>query len=71
MDIAARGIWDKGQMAYFDVRVFKPTAKFYLNSDLTTAHEINEQTKNDRITREFCQWTKVRSLLWYSHAMEI
>ena len=45
MDIAARGVWVKGQMAYFDVRVFNPTAKSYLNSDLTTAHKINEQTK--------------------------
>ena len=45
VDIAARGVWVKGQMAYFDVRVFNPTAKSYLNSELTTSHKTNEQTK--------------------------
>ena len=45
VDIAARGVWVKGQMSYFDVRVFNPTAKSYLNSELTTAHKTNEQTK--------------------------
>jgi hypothetical protein len=45
VDIAARGVWVKGQMAYFDVRVFNPIAKSYLNSELSSAHRSNEQTK--------------------------
>ena len=54
-DIAARGVWIKGQMAYFDVRVFNPTAKTYLKSDISSAHNINEREKkrsyNKRILR--------------------
>ena len=35
VDIAARGVWVKGQMALFDVRVFNPIVKAYLiTSDL-------------------------------------
>ena len=53
VDIAARGVWIKGQMAYFDVRVFNPIAKSYLNSDLSYSHRSNEQAKkrnyNNRI----------------------
>ena len=45
VDVAASGVWTKGQMAFFDVRVFNPTAKSYQNSDLHTAHKINEQAK--------------------------
>ena len=45
VDVAARGVWTKGQMAFFDVRVFNPTAKTYLSSNLSTAHKANEQAK--------------------------
>ena len=38
-------------MAFFDVRVFNPTAKSYLNSDLSTAHKTNEQTKKRSFNR--------------------
>ena len=37
VDIAARGVCVKGQMALFDVRVFNPIAKVYLTSDLSSA----------------------------------
>ena len=43
VNIAARGVWIKGQMAFFDIRVFNPTAKTYLKSNLTAAHRSNEQ----------------------------
>ena len=46
VDVAARGFWIRGQMSYFDVKVFNPTAKSYLNQTLKTAHRaINEQMK--------------------------
>ena len=45
LDVAARGFWVKGQMAYFDVKVFNPTAKTYLNQSLKAAHRSNEQMK--------------------------
>ena len=45
VDIAARGFWVKGQMVYYDVRVFNPTAKSYLHQSLVSAHKSNEQLK--------------------------
>ena len=51
VDVAARGVWTKGQMAFFDVRVFNPTAKSYLNSDLSSAHKTNEQAKKRSYNR--------------------
>ena len=34
LDISARGFWQRGAMAFFDVRVFNPFAKTHLNSNL-------------------------------------
>ena len=46
VDVAARGFWIKGQVAYFDVKVFiNPTAKVYLSQSLKAAHHSNEQKK--------------------------
>ena len=39
VDVAARGFWVKGQVAYFDVKVFNPTAKTYLSQTLKAAHK--------------------------------
>ena len=33
IDISARGFWLTGQVAFFDVRVFNPTTKRYLNKN--------------------------------------
>ena len=40
MDVATRGFWVKGQMAFFE-----PTAKTYLVQNLNNAHKRNEQEK--------------------------
>ena len=45
VDVAARGVWVTGQMAYFDIRVFNPIAKTYMKSDLAAAHRSNEMEK--------------------------
>ena len=45
MDVAARGFWVKGQVAYFDVKVYNPIAKTYLPKSLEAAHRANEQQK--------------------------
>ena len=34
LDIAARGFWQRGQRAFFDVRVFSPFAQSHQNQDL-------------------------------------
>ena len=52
-DISARSFWLKGQVAFFDVRVFNPIAKRYDNQTLRKAYDINEKEKkrqyNERI----------------------
>ena len=53
LDICARGLWQAGQMAFFDVRVFNPTAKRYMNQEISKTYEVNEREKkklyNERI----------------------
>ena len=34
LDVAARGFWQDGAMAFFDVRVFNPFAKTHINQKL-------------------------------------
>ena len=45
LDIKARGFWNRGQDAYFDVRVFNPNAPSYHSQDLTHLYRRNEQEK--------------------------
>ena len=45
LDISARGFWVKGQKAFFDVRIFEPTASCYSKMKLSSAHEKNEREK--------------------------
>ena len=45
LDIAARGFWQDGAMAFFDVRVFNPFAKTHLKKNLDTAFVTNEDQK--------------------------
>ena len=45
LDVSARGFWQRGQRAFFDVRVFNPFAKSHLNQKLETAFTSNEKEK--------------------------
>ena len=48
LDISARGFWQRGEMAFFDVSVFNPFAKTHLNSKLETVFKSTEtKKKND------------------------
>ena len=53
LDVAARGFWQDGAMAFFDVRVFNPFAKAYINKKLETVFDSNEKQKktqyNERV----------------------
>ena len=53
VDVSARGFWISGQMAFFDVRVFNPSAKRYENQETAKTYDTNEKEKkkqyNDRI----------------------
>ena len=42
LDVSVRGFWQRGQRAFYDVRVFNPFAKSYLNQKLDTAFRSNE-----------------------------
>ena len=46
LDVSVRGFWQRGQRAFFDVRVFNPLAKSHLNNQkLDTAFSSNENKK--------------------------
>lgn len=53
LDVCARGFWQAGQMAFFDVRVFNPNAKRYAKQELSKTYQTNEKEKkrlyNERI----------------------
>ena len=53
LDVAARGFWQDGAMAFFDIRVFNPFAKAHINQKLQAVFDANERQKktqyNERV----------------------
>ena len=53
LDVQARGVWERGQQAFFDLRVFDHNACWYLNKSLQQCHVINKNEKkrayNERV----------------------
>ena len=53
LDVRACGFWERGQQAFFDLRVFDPNACQYLNKLQQHCHAINENEKkrayNERV----------------------
>ena len=47
LDISARGFWQRGDKAFFDVRVFNPFAKSHLPTKLDTLFRQQETEKKD------------------------
>ena len=45
LDISARSFWQRGQRAFFDVRVFNPFAPSYRNQKLSNVFNANEREK--------------------------
>ena len=45
VDLSARGFWTKGQNAFFDVRIFEPTAQCYNKMTLKAIYAKNERDK--------------------------
>ena len=43
--VKARGFWQVGQLAFFDLRVFNPLAERYANQSLKKCYELNEKKK--------------------------
>ena len=44
-DVSARGLWNRVQKAYVDIKVFNPMAKSYRNKAINVMYRTNEQTK--------------------------
>ena len=42
LDIRARGVWERGQKGFLDLRVFDPNACCCLNKSLQQCHVMNE-----------------------------
>ena len=55
LDVAARGFWQRGEMAFFDVRVFNPFAKSHMNAKLETAFNNNEASKKRQYNQRVIQ----------------
>ena len=51
LDICARGFWQKGQCAFFDVRVFSPFAAVHLNQNLKASFIMTEREKKRQYNR--------------------
>ena len=45
LDVAARGFWAAGQIAFFDIRVFYSNATRYVNQSLQQCYVSNENEK--------------------------
>ena len=43
LDVSTRRFWVNGQTAFFDVRVFDPSARRYLNQTLKQCYYLNEK----------------------------
>ena len=55
VDISARGFWLTVQVAFFDVRVFNPSAKRYVNQELCKSYEANEKEKKKQYNERILQ----------------
>ena len=55
VDISGRGFWLTGQVSFFDVRVFNPTAKRYINQEIRKSYEVNQKEKKKQIMSVFCK----------------
>ena len=53
LDVCAHGFWQAGQMVFFDVRVFNPSATRHAKQELFKTYQLNEKEKkhlyNERI----------------------
>ena len=55
LDVAARGFWQRCEMAFFDIKVFNPYAKSHMKNSLQSVFRTAEQNKktkyNDRVIK--------------------
>ena len=71
--IRGREVWERGQQALLDLRVFDPNACRYLNKLLQQCHVMNEKEKKrkEHTMREFCKLNMVHLHHWFFQFMEV
>ena len=66
LDVCARGFWQTGQMAFFDVRVFNPNARRYAKQELSKTYQLNVKERNASTMNELCRLNTAHfHHLWY------
>ena len=66
LDVCARGFWQAGQMAFFDVRVFNPNARRYAKQELSKTYQLNVKERNASTMNELCRLNTAHfHHLWY------
>ena len=45
LDVCARGIWQAGQIAFFDASVINPNARRYAKQELSKTYQLNQKEK--------------------------
>ena len=53
VDITARRFWVTVQLAFFDVRVFNPITKRYVEMDTSKAYQLNKKQKRQITTNAY------------------
>ena len=54
-DVSARGLWNNGQTAFWEVKFFNPLSRCYLHHSLPAAHEKNENKKKREYNQRILQ----------------
>ena len=55
IDIRTRGFWERGQQAFFDLRVFNPNACRYRHKSQQQCHVMNKQEKKRAYSERILQ----------------
>ena len=63
VDVSAHGFWLTVQNAFFDKRIFNPTAKRYANQELRKLYEVNEREKKKQYNEHNLRKSSMELLL--------
>ena len=58
VDIVARDFWQMHELAFFDIKVFNPLARTYMNQSLESAFKTNENNKKRKYNNRIIQVEK-------------
>ena len=58
LDIVARDFWQVHELAFFDIKVFNPLARTYMNQSLDAAFKANETMKKNKYNNRIIQVEK-------------